>query len=76
MQTVLTQAAQITGGQYFKATDVAGLEAIYADFRPGDIRHSNADIGRARERLGYAPEVDFEAGLATTVDWFLRSSGE
>jgi Ca-activated chloride channel family protein len=31
MQTVLTQAAQITGGQYFKATDVAGLEAIYTE---------------------------------------------
>ena len=31
MQTVLTQAARITGGRYFKATDVASLEAIYAE---------------------------------------------
>ena len=49
-----------------------GLEVIHEDFRPGDIRHSNADISRAQERLGYAPEVSCEAGLSTTVEWFLR----
>lgn len=38
--------------------------------RAGDIRHSLADIGRARSVLGYTASVSFEAGLARTVDWF------
>jgi UDP-glucose 4-epimerase len=38
--------------------------------RPGDIKHSLADISRAREVLGYEPEVDFETGLRETVAWF------
>jgi UDP-glucose 4-epimerase len=46
--------------------------------RPGDIRHSRADIGRARRDLGYAPAVSFEDGLARTLDWYretLRGGG-
>ena len=46
----------------------AGAEATYADFRPGDIRHSLADISAARELLGYEPEVDLAAGLSEALD--------
>ena len=42
----------------------------YADPRSGDIRHSLADISRARELLGYTPLVDFHEGLRRTVDWY------
>lgn len=38
--------------------------------RAGDVRHSLADIDRARRVLGYAPEVSFEAGLARTLEWY------
>jgi UDP-glucose 4-epimerase len=38
--------------------------------RAGDIRHSRAEIRRARERLGYDPAVNFEAGLAQTLKWY------
>ncbi|HXN22689.1 MAG TPA: SDR family oxidoreductase [Candidatus Dormibacteraeota bacterium] len=38
--------------------------------RDGDIRDSQADIGQAREVLGYDPQVDFEAGLQRTWDWY------
>jgi UDP-N-acetylglucosamine/UDP-N-acetyl-alpha-D-glucosaminouronate 4-epimerase len=38
--------------------------------RPGDIRHSQADIGRARKLLGYRPTVDFEVGIVRTVEWY------
>ncbi|HWN81464.1 MAG TPA: NAD-dependent epimerase/dehydratase family protein, partial [Candidatus Udaeobacter sp.] len=48
----------------------ADLEPIHADPRPGDVRHSQADIARARTLLGYAPEVEFEVGLRRTFDWF------
>lgn len=38
--------------------------------RPGDILHSLADIGRAREILGYEPRVDVTEGLRRTVEWY------
>ena len=38
--------------------------------RSGDIRHSLADITRAREILGYTAPVDFEEGLRRTVAWY------
>lgn len=46
------------------------LELVYADPRPGDIRHSWADITRARKLLGYEPVVSFLQGLKTTVAWY------
>lgn len=42
----------------------------YAAERSGDIRHSLADIGLARELLGYTPRVDFREGLRRTVKWY------
>ena len=45
----------------------------FEDFRPGDIRHSLADIGKARRSLGYAPTHDLEAGLTHTVAWYVDS---
>jgi nucleoside-diphosphate-sugar epimerase len=42
----------------------------YGDPRPGDVRHSLADIGEAERRLGYRPEVDFRSGLQRTLEWF------
>jgi len=38
--------------------------------RPGDIKHSNADISKARRLLGYDPQYDFARGLAETIDWY------
>jgi UDP-glucose 4-epimerase len=42
----------------------------YEEPRPGDIRHSLADIRLAGELLGYAPSVDFPEGLRRTVEWY------
>ena len=47
-------------------------DAEYGPERAGDVRHSLADVSKARERLGYEPEVDVGTGLAQTVEWFLR----
>jgi nucleoside-diphosphate-sugar epimerase len=44
------------------------VEPEYADARPGDVRHSLADIGRARSALGYEPAVDLREGLQRTVE--------
>jgi nucleoside-diphosphate-sugar epimerase len=42
----------------------------YAAPRAGDIRHSLAEIGLARELLCYEPSVGFEEGLRRTVEWY------
>ena len=46
------------------------MEPIYGPDRKGDIRHSNADITKARELLGYAPEWDFQRGIAEAIEWY------
>jgi UDP-glucose 4-epimerase len=46
------------------------IEPDYGPERPGDVRHSMADISRAREAFGYNPRVSFEEGLRRTVAWF------
>ncbi|MCY3915533.1 MAG: SDR family oxidoreductase [Chloroflexi bacterium] len=49
------------------------LAPIHQAERPGDIKHSRADIAKARELLGYEPIVNFEEGLRQTVDWYRAS---
>ena len=39
--------------------------------RTGDVRHSLADVTRARELLGYVPRFSFEDGLRQTWHWYL-----
>ena len=55
-----------------KLCSLAGKEAdlIYRPARPGDVRHSNADINRAVQVLKYRPEVDVDRGLELTVEWY------
>jgi nucleoside-diphosphate-sugar epimerase len=50
-------------------------EVVRVAARPGDVPHSLADISRARELLGYEPEVGFREGLRRTVEWF-RTEGD
>jgi len=52
------------------------LEPVYDSPRPGDVRHSHADITKARELLDYEPKVDFETGLAKTVVYFETGSAK
>jgi len=47
----------------------------HADFRAGDVRHSLADVGKARSLLGYAPTHDVKAGLAQAVGWYVANVG-
>ena len=46
------------------------VEPVFGPERPGDIKHSNADISKARRLLGYDPEYDFARGIAETIDWY------
>jgi len=45
-------------------------EPRYAPARQGDVRHSMADISRAKVVLGFEPKVDFSTGLRRTVEWY------
>jgi len=49
------------------------ISPVYAAPRSGDIKHSQADITRAREHLGYEPKVSFEEGLRATVEWYRKN---
>ena len=42
----------------------------HRDFRAGDVRHSRADVGKARRWLGFAPSHDLQTGLRVAADWF------
>ena len=53
-------------------TDLAIAAPHHADFRPGDVRHSLADIGKAARLLGYRPTHDLGAGLAEAAPWYVR----
>ena len=55
-----------------KAHDPAVVEQkpIYRHFRPGDVRHSLADISKARRLLGYEPEYPIERGLQMAMEWY------
>ncbi|HET7032648.1 MAG TPA: SDR family oxidoreductase [Casimicrobiaceae bacterium] len=54
---------------------VANAVPVHGDFRPGDVRHSQADIGKARRLLGYAPTHRLEDGIAAAIPWYLAQSG-
>ena len=46
------------------------IKPDYVDPRPGDVKHSCADITRARELLRFEPQVSFEQGLARAIDYY------
>ncbi len=46
------------------------IEPIFGPERPGDIKHSNADISKARRLLGYAPDWSFERGIHAAIEWY------
>ena len=50
------------------------VEAVHAEPRPGDIKHSTADFGKARRVLGFEPRVPFLVGLRRTVEWYKNKS--
>ncbi len=57
---------------YFGLTKALGvdIEPIYGPDRKGDIKHSNADISKARLLMGYDPEWDFKRGIASAIEWY------
>lgn len=63
---------------YYKLAESLGIkdengQCLSPDFsagRAGDIKHSNADIRKAKEKLGYEPEWSFEQGIDAAIEWY------
>lgn len=49
------------------------LEPEFTPDRPGDIKHSLADIAEAQKMLGYDPQVNFDEGIERTIDWYRKN---
>ncbi len=49
-------------------------EPAFGDFRTGDVRHSQADISKAANRLGYVPAYPVRHGLAEAMPWYVKQS--
>lgn len=60
---------------YHSLTKALGkdIEPKFGPDRAGDIKHSNADIAKAREMLGYDPDYDFDSGLKLAIDWYVEN---
>ena len=54
---------------------VSGVTPKRLDFRPGDVRHSQADIGKARRLLGYAPTHRLADGIGSALPWYFAHHG-
>ena len=53
--------------------EVKNIDAVHGDFRPGDVRHSQADISKASTFLGYKPSHTVTEGMRETVKWFFNA---
>jgi len=47
------------------------LPALYKEFRDGDVRHSQADISKAQQALGYAPRFSIQDGISKSMSWYI-----
>lgn len=57
---------------YYALTEALGvdIEPNFGPDRAGDIKHSNADISKAKELLGYDPSFSFEDGIKLAIEWY------
>ena len=57
---------------YYGLTKALGkdVEPNFGPDRAGDIKHSNADITKAKELLGYDPDYSFQRGIALAIEWY------
>ena len=51
------------------------IKPVYAPPRPGDIKHSLADVSLAKEVIGYEPKITFDEGIRMAIDWYSENLG-
>jgi UDP-N-acetylglucosamine 4-epimerase len=71
-RTTLNELFQLIRGGLGKSDPRAlKVEPLYREFRAGDVRHSLADISKARDLLGYQPDVSVKQGLHSALAWYV-----
>ena len=77
------QVVNIACGQAVTVNEIISLinkslnknvKPIYTDPRPGDVKHSLADITAAANLIGFKPVVSFEEGLQKAIGWYSKNS--
>lgn len=53
--------------------ELASIQANYGPERKGDVKHSMADISKAKRLLGYEPEYNLELGMQNAISWYIQS---
>lgn len=75
-RTTLNQLFKLIQDEVAKVNSAsANVTPIYRDFRPGDIRHSLADISKATSLLGYRPTCSVRDGLREAASWYVKKAG-
>ncbi len=64
--------AELSRGVATRGIDGVAAEPRYGPERVGDVRHSQADVSRARTELGFEPQVDLAEGLDLTASWYVE----
>lgn len=62
--TAIKKSLAINGVNYAKGP-------VYREFRTGDVRHSQADIGKVQRLLGYEPQFDIQSGIVKAMPWYI-----
>ena len=74
-RTTLVQLHRLIGEMLVSKQAVSAVpEPAFAPFRAGDVRHSLANVDKARQNLGYEPTHDVRAGMAEAADWYIQSA--
>ena len=73
-RTSLNQLYQMIEERLIKQVDnLTKKEPIYRDFRAGDVLHSQANISKAQQLLGYQPSHKIEEGLDVAMQWYIKN---
>lgn len=70
--TLNTLFAAIRHALLAEGAVVSQQQPEYRDFRAGDVRHSQADISKAKKLLGYDPQYRIEQGIAEAMGWYVK----
>jgi UDP-N-acetylglucosamine 4-epimerase len=73
-RTTLNQLYAALADELAKDRKINIVPPIYRNFRAGDVKHSQADVGKVKDRLGYSGAIAFGEGIARAVPWYLQTS--
>lgn len=73
-RTTLNDLVQALQAALEPIRDIPQPQVVHRDFRAGDVRHSMADVSKARRLLGYEPTHRIRDGLAATMEWYVANS--